>query len=123
MVNYSNGKIYKIEPINGDNMIYIGSTTKEYLSQRMDTHRRGYKFWKDGKVNKVMSNEMFDKYGIENCQILLKENFSCETKDQLTAREAFYQRTIECINKRIEGRTKQEHSTYYYNSKKEIILS
>ena len=38
MVNYNNGKIYKIEPLNGEEGdIYIGSTTKEYLSQRMDS--------------------------------------------------------------------------------------
>ena len=40
MINYSNGKIYKIEPINGeDGDVYVGSTTKEYLSQWMATHR------------------------------------------------------------------------------------
>ena len=31
MVNYSEGKIYKIEAINGDGEIYIGSTTKKHL--------------------------------------------------------------------------------------------
>ena len=45
MVNYNNGKIYKIEN-NIDDMIYIGSTTKQYLSQRMDKHRSSYKRWK-----------------------------------------------------------------------------
>ena len=41
MVNYSNGKVYKIEPISGgeEGDVYIGSTTKRYLSQRMNTHR------------------------------------------------------------------------------------
>ena len=35
MVNYNNGKIYKIEPVNGEEGdIYIGSTTKEYLSSQ-----------------------------------------------------------------------------------------
>lgn len=33
MVNYGKTKIYKIWSPKGDN-IYIGSTTKEYLSQR-----------------------------------------------------------------------------------------
>ena len=32
---YNNGKIYKIES-NLGNKIYIGSTTKDYLSQRME---------------------------------------------------------------------------------------
>ena len=41
MVNYNNGKIYKIEPIvdHDEGDIYIGSTTKQYLSMRMDKHR------------------------------------------------------------------------------------
>ena len=108
MVNYSNGKIYKIEPINGDDMIYIGSTTKEYLSQRMDVHRSKYKRWKNGIKDYCMSFDVFEKHGIENCQIILLENYSCETKDQLTAREAYFQRTMKCTNKRIEGRTKKE---------------
>ena len=30
----------------------VGSTTKKYLSQRMDNHRNCYKRWKDGKTNK-----------------------------------------------------------------------
>jgi len=39
MVNYQNGKIYFIEPIceHEENERYIGSTTKQYLSQRMES--------------------------------------------------------------------------------------
>ena len=50
MVNYGNGKIYKIEPIcdHDEGEVYIGSTTKDYLSQRMDTHRADYKSWLKG---------------------------------------------------------------------------
>jgi hypothetical protein len=46
MVNYGNGKIYKIESHLGDK-IYIGSTTKQYLSQRMDKHRSEYRLQND----------------------------------------------------------------------------
>ena len=69
MVNYGNGKIYKIEPIcdHDDGDVYIGSTTKQYLSQRMDTHRTGYKSWRIGKHGKTSSYILFEKYGIENC--------------------------------------------------------
>ena len=42
MVNYDNGKIYKIKS-NQTNKIYVGSTTKTYLSQRMDQHRSAVK--------------------------------------------------------------------------------
>jgi hypothetical protein len=107
MVNYGNGKIYKIESHLGDK-IYIGSTTKEYLSQRMDNHRGNYKVWKSGQRNKTTSFELFDEYGIENCQIVLLELCPCNSRDELTSREAHFIRTLECVNKRIEGRTQKE---------------
>jgi hypothetical protein len=45
MPNYKQGKIYKIVAIDGpDDEIYIGSTTKKYLSERMSPHRNGYKY-------------------------------------------------------------------------------
>ena len=73
MVNYSNGKIYKIEPINSsdDGDIYIGSTSKEYLSQRLTKHRSEYNRWKKNKTNFIRSYSLFDKYGIENCKIIM----------------------------------------------------
>ena len=70
--DYQNGKIYQITSHCGDK-IYIGSTTKKYLSQRMDKHRSSYKQWKQGKAGKIMIFDIFDEYGIENCQILLLE--------------------------------------------------
>jgi hypothetical protein len=109
MVNYSNGKIYKIESITGEGPIYIGSTTKKYLCQRMDEHRKQYKSWKVGKQNKTMSYEIFDTFGVENCQITLLETCPCETKDELTKRESHYIKSLQCINKKIEGRTRKEY--------------
>ena len=93
MVNYENGKIYKIESYKGD-MIYIGSTTKEYLSQRMDTHRSSYKRWKNGKCHFVTSFKIFDEYGIENCHIVLLESVLCDSKDELMSREAYHIRNL-----------------------------
>jgi hypothetical protein len=108
MVNYNNGKIYKIESHLGDK-VYIGSTTKEYLSQRMTAHRKSYLAWKQGKRDLTTSFLLFDEYGIENCSIILLELCSCESKDLLHAREAHYIRTIQCVNKMIPQRTKKEY--------------
>ena len=116
MVNYANGKIYKIESTLGDK-IYIGSTSKTQLSQRMTTHRRDYKRWKVGKVRMITSFQLFEEYGVENCKIVLLEDCQCETKDQLTAREAHYIRTLECVNKCIPLRTLKE----WYEENKEVI--
>ena len=103
------GKIYKIEAINGvDEDIYIGSTTKKLLSQRMATHRQNYKNWKLDKTGKCMSFDLFDKYGVENCKITLLENVNANSKDELHSREAFYIRTTSCVNKFIPLRTDEE---------------
>ena len=116
MVNYNNGKIYKIESHSGD-MIYIGSTTKKYLSQRMDTHRAGYKQWKKGKTNLITSFTIFEEYGLENCNIVLLELCPCESKDMMHSREAHYIRTLKCVNKYIPNRTKKE----WHEDNKETI--
>jgi hypothetical protein len=121
MVNYNNGKIYKIEAINGDDGdIYIGSTTKQYLSQRMENHRAKYKQWKNhGKTNKLSCFDMFDKYGIENCYITLLEAINANSKDELHARESYYIKNNLCINKQYPRRSRKE----YYSDNKEDILN
>ena len=101
MVKYSNSKVYKIIG-NVDNSIeYIGSTRKQYLSQRMDTHRSAYKRWKNGKGEFRTSFNVFEKYGIENCSIILLEQCdNIKTKDQLLARERYYmEQSPNCTNK------------------------
>jgi hypothetical protein len=131
MVNYNNGKIYKIESHLGDK-VYIGSTTKELLSQRMTAHRKSFNTWKQGKRDLTTSFLLFDEYGIENCSMVLLELCPCETKDVLHAREAHYIRTVQCVNKMIPQRTQKEYkldnkekikedSKEYYSKNKEII--
>ncbi len=71
--DYSKGKIYKIEPIveHEPNEIYFGSNTKEYLSQRMATHKGDYTRWKNNKRGKVMVFDLFDNYDFFNCEVIL----------------------------------------------------
>ena len=116
MTDYSKTKIYKIESHLGDK-IYIGSTSKEYLSQRFQLHKSGYKQWKKGQVNKTSSFVMFDEYGPENCQIVLIELYPCNCKDERNARESHYIRTLDCVNKVIPDRTYKQRCV----DKKEII--
>jgi len=103
-MDYQKGKIYKIESHVGPK-IYIGSTTKQYLSQRMEKHRSNYKSWKKGEYGLIKSFELFDEYGLENCQIILLESCPCNSKDELNAKEAHYIRSLPCINKYIPGRS------------------
>ena len=106
MVNYSKGKIYKIESHLGDK-IYIGSTTKERLCQRMDTLRHNYDSWKNGTSELTTAYEIFEEYGVKNCQLVLLESYPCTCKDELESRKAFYIKSMDCVNKVIPNRTPQ----------------
>ena len=119
MTKYNNSKIYKIEPLcdHDEHEIYIGSTTRNYLSERMTHHRYDYKQWKDGQTRKSTLYTLFDKFGVENCKMILLENVNCDSLDQLHAKEAEYIKSNMCINKVIPGRTNKE----YYNQNKETI--
>ena len=55
-----------------------------------------------------MSYELFDKYGIENCDIILIENVNALNYDELGSRESYYIKTLQNINKQIPLRTDME---------------
>ena len=107
-LNYDQSKVYKIWSPQGDE-IYIGSTTKQYLSQRMTAHRNDYNCWKSGKGHFVTSYSIFDEYGLDNCNIELLEAKPCSSKDELHALEGKYMRELQCVNKCIAGRTHKEY--------------
>ena len=81
MVNYANSKVYKIWSTQGDK-IYIGSTTKQYLSQRMDKHRSDYKQFLKSNISVTSSYLVFEEYGVDNCLIELLEAKECISKDE-----------------------------------------
>ena len=69
-------------------------------------------------TNKTSSYELFDLYGVENCQIVLLEDYPCSSKDAKNAREGHYIKTIPCVNKYIAGKTMKEN--YQDNKEKKI---
>ncbi len=103
MVNYQNGKIYKIVS-NETDMIYIGSTCK-LLCQRIAQHRTTYKAYQNGKYGFVTSFKLLE---IGECEIILLEKFPCNSREELIARERFYIETMNCVNKIIPTRTEEE---------------
>jgi hypothetical protein len=109
MPDYSKSKIYKIVANTDEEYRpYIGSTIKQYLSQRFAIHKSNYLNYKNGKTNFTSSYTLFDKYGIENCEIILIENYPCATKDELIARERYWFDTIENCNKNKPKNTQDE---------------
>jgi ribosome-interacting GTPase 1 len=110
MENYSNSKVYKIQPVScadeGD--VYVGSTIRK-LSQRMDNHIRGYYRYNEGKHHKTTCYDIFDKYGVDNCIITLIEEVNAKTKDELLKRERYYIENTMCVNKVVPTRTDKEY--------------
>ena len=133
--NYEKNKVYKIYSHLGDK-IYVGSTTKDLLSQRMATHRSCYKCWKSGKkgFNFVRAYILFDEYGIDNCIIELIEAKPCINIHDAGKLEGTYIRDMICTNKNIAGRTNKEYreenkvrlsdlNKEYYIKNKEYIIN
>jgi hypothetical protein len=112
-VNYKNGKIYKLIS-NHTDKIYVGSTCQP-LCERKAEHKRDYNRYLNGKKNYITSFEIV-KY--DYCQIILIENYPCNTKEELHARERHFIEQLDCVNKVIPGRTYRQH----YEDNKEIIL-
>ena len=130
MPDFSKSQIYKIVDV-GFNLCYIGSTV-EKLYVRMVRHRSHYKSYLKGQHNYVSLFKIFDKYGVDNCKIYLVENYPCQSKEELTAREGEHQKNIACVNKRMEGRTNKQwqqdnreticmkHKQYYQDNKSDL---
>ena len=114
VVNYNNGKVYKIV-CNISGLIYIGSTTKKHLSQRLDKHRSAYKSWKNDNTKPYTTS--FKVFENDNFKIVLLEAVNCNTKNELTARERFYIESTDCVNKFIPLRSHKE----YIQTNKESI--
>jgi hypothetical protein len=114
---YQNGKIYKIV-CNKTNLVYIGSTTQKYLSDRLKGHRIANKRNKGlTTANQILENGDF--------YIELVELFPCNSKDELLVRERYYFDIIECVNKQRPKRTLKEiedTNKEYYEKNKDVIL-
>ena len=111
MVNYQQGKIYKlVDNTNGN--IYIGSTCQNTLAKRLSDHVSNYKCYLNGKQHYITSYRILEN---GNYDIVLLESCPCETKDELYARERHYIESLKCVNKCIVGRTTEENKDYMKN--------
>lgn len=109
---YNRGKVYKIVSPSTD-LVYIGSTIQP-LHKRLCEHRNKYKQFLKGTYRNVTSFEIV-KYG--DAEIYLIELCDCNSKMELERCERSHIESIECVNKHIPGRTREE----YYNDNKEKI--
>jgi len=99
MSDYQNSKIYKLYSNESPDEIYIGSTIQPLCKRKVEHKNR---------KNSCNSKILFEKY--ENVIIELIEYFPCNTREELNKKEGMHIRMTDCINKRIEGRTRKEYS-------------
>lgn len=116
MVNYGRGKIYEIISNNKPELSYVGSTCAVYLSQRFAEHNGSYNRYSNGTDKKFCKSYDVLQHG--DCTINLIENYPCNSKEELLARERFYIQSRNCVNKVIPLRTPKE---YYNDHRHEII--
>ena len=107
MPDYSKSKIYKLI-CDDPELVYYGSTTQKYLSSRLAGHKV------IAKKGQCKSQKLIDAGGVK---IYLVENFPCESKNELHARERFYIENNNCVNKALPGRTQKE----YKNTNKKLL--
>jgi hypothetical protein len=112
-MDYKNGKIYAIHNTE-DDLVYVGSTAST-LVKRFSGHKNQHtqERFKNYPLYKHMNELGFDKFYIK-----LVEEFPCENRTELCAREGVWIREMGTLNGRIEGRTQKE----WYNDNREAKL-
>ena len=113
MVNYQNGKIYKLTSSKTDK-IYVGSTCDE-LKGRLFGHKNNI------KSGSNIASSILVQY--DDCKIELIEEFPCKSFDELREREQFYLNTLENIVNKIRAKVKpqqQRTKEYRDNNPKKV---
>ena len=95
MPNYANAKIYKI--VGDTGITYYGSTVLS-LNRRLSNHVAKKEMYVYQEIISQMDWEM-----------ILIENYPCESHKELLDREGWYIRENPCINRQVAGRTDQEY--------------
>jgi len=99
MPDYQKGKIYRM--VNDElGLTYYGSTTQK-LSARKASHKM--------QKSQATSNQLFQKGNVE---IILVENFPCDTKEELLMRERYYIENNDCVNRYLPITTPEEKKEY-----------
>jgi len=111
MVNYNDGKIYKIvDNTNGN--IYIGSTAEKRLCRRLQKHLSYYKGYLKGITKTKISS--FNILSNGDYKIYLLETYPCNNKDELHMREQHWIDRLDCINVN-RSTTNPEDTKKYHN--------
>lgn len=106
------GRVYKII-VNCSNEIYIGSTKQECRARWQD-HKDQYNTYKRNKRSKVSVYDLFEKYGIDNCKIILIREYDVVDKYHLHALEQLWINRLKPINTQSAFRIDSLYRKYRY---------
>lgn len=117
MPDYNKGKIYKIVNIasNDEHDCYVGSTCNN-ITDRFSGHKSQ---WKRKDYDGMRIYEEFDKHGVDNFRIVLVEEYPCENKNQLIAREEHHRLIIK-PNYNVRKVIYEGDKEYYQKHKERI---
>ena len=108
------GRIYKWVSFETDKC-YIGSTTRTYLSERLGAHKFEYRKHQQGKHRFNLSS--FELLQHSDCKIVLIENYPCDSRYELEARERYWiEQEPTSVNESTPTTTKE-----HYEAKKETF--
>ena len=118
--NYDNGKIYRLNCSDGH--FYIGSTVAS-LSVRMNGHKQSAK----RETSRVYKHCL--SIGWENVDIELIEEYPCNSRKELTAREDYYiqkyrdnNQCLNCIRAHVTPEERKEQVQQYYQEHRDEII-
>ena len=93
MVNYNNGKIYKIVDFSNKNF-YVGSTAQPKLCSRLGEHVSKFNCYMRGTNPKYCAS--MEILINENYKIFLLETYPCNSKDELNMKEQEHMDKLRC---------------------------
>lgn len=119
MTNYQNSKLYKL--VNDiDDDIYVGGTAKKYLNSRLSSHICESR--KEQNLNRKVYKHIQQIGGWNHVQIVLLEEYPCNNRVELRARERHWIETLKAsLNSEIPGRDIVEYRKHYRANNKEKL--
>jgi hypothetical protein len=114
------GRIYKIISGQGDEC-YVGSTFQS-LTYRWRDHKQGYRSYKKDNNNNISSYDLFDKYGVDNCAIILIKEYEICDRRHMEAYEQLWINKLNCINKQNSFCIKKLYKKQYREQNKDKII-
>ncbi len=115
------GRVYKIITAQS-NEVYIGSTFNK-LKHRFHCHKNDYRRWKSEGARWCSSYELFEKYGIENCKMMLIKEYEVIDRNHLSVYETLWIKKLKSINE-VEpsgGLLKKQYQKKYREENKDKI--